>query len=941
MSHAAFPTSARDYPTLLDAPAGDTAAPAGDASAPAAERLPTIGREPFAEVVVNIPVRRPHEALQPVAPASAADDAPEEPSFQTFTYSIPGPLRGRLQPGHLVWVPFGARFVQGIVAALCAETEVRTKPIASLAREEPVLTRAQVALAAWIAYDSVASMAEALRLLLPPGLLQRAPDKLGVRSRRELLVELLVTPAAAEAALEEMARETPAARLLRWFVLQPDARIDAATLCVACGLEEQSALRQPLRKGWLLEEEGKIALGVPAERLAAVLDLARGLGSMRPVLQTIADAGGLIWRPDLYQRVETDLDTLRKLQEAGLVRLGEYVYFRDPLRGRNFGRTTALPLSSEQEVAWEALLRDGFARWDEAPPAESSPAAGSPAAGGRRDAHFLLYGVTGSGKTEVYLRAIAETLARGRQAIVLVPEIALAPQTVRRVAARFPGRVTVIHSEMSTGERYDVWRALRNDEFDVVVGPRSALFAPMPRLGLIVIDEEHESSYKQDSEAWGSFTIFYDARRVARRLAALSGSILLCGTATPSLEIYADAMQGRVQLLSLGRRIAGALGVDADAPAPPTATAGSETGADATPTPASAPAQSARRRYAMLPPVEVVDMRQELRVGNRSIFSRSLQSELFATLEAGEQAILFLNRRGSHTVVMCRDCGAVAECPRCQVPLVYHERERVLRCHHCGGREPVPTSCAACGKTRIKYFGSGTEQIELRIRELAPRARLLRWDADTTTAKGSHERILERFAAHEADVLVGTQMIAKGLDLPLVTLVGVVSADVGLHLPDFRAAERTFQLLTQVAGRAGRSERGGRVVVQTYTPNHYAIQAAAQHDYHRFYEHEIAFRREHEYPPVRRMARLVLWERNADRARDEAHRLAAEVHWTLEALGLQEASRVFGPVTPFFARVRDYHRWQILLSCDDPSAVLRQLQIPLGWRIDIDPVSVL
>jgi primosomal protein N' (replication factor Y) len=264
-----------------------------------------------------------------------------------------------------------------------------------------------------------------------------------------------------------------------------------------------------------------------------------------------------------------------------------------------------------------------------------------------------------------------------------------------------------------------------------------------------------------------------------------------------------------------------------------------------------------------------------------------------------------------------------------------------LRCHHCGGREDPPTTCPTCGKTRIKYFGSGTEQIEQRVREISPRARLLRWDADTTTAKGSHERLLERFADHEADVLVGTQMIAKGLDLPLVTLVGVVSADVGLHLPDFRAAERTFQLLTQVAGRAGRSSRGGRVVVQTYTPGHYAIQAAAQHDYHRFYEHEMAFRREHEYPPIRRMARLVLWERNSDRARLEAQRLAGELKWQLESMGLTQSSRIFGPVTPFFARVRDYYRWQILLSCTDPSAVVRQLQIPLGWRIDIDPVSVL
>jgi primosomal protein N' (replication factor Y) len=396
-------------------------------------------------------------------------------------------------------------------------------------------------------------------------------------------------------------------------------------------------------------------------------------------------------------------------------------------------------------------------------------------------------------------------------------------------------------------------------------------------------------------------------------------------------------------MISMGRRVTGATPalpgdvVPVRLPAEPAlARAG-----QSTEPPAPEPPASEHAHYGMLPPVEVVDMRQELRAGNRSIFSRSLQSELHATLDAGEQAILFLNRRGSHTVVMCRDCGYVAECPRCLVPLVYHERDGVLRCHHCGAREPVPATCAQCGKTRIKYFGSGTQQIEQRLQEISPRARLLRWDADTTSAKGSHERLLERFAAHEADVLVGTQMIAKGLDLPLVTLVGVVSADVGLHLPDFRAAERTFQLLTQVAGRAGRSSRGGRVVVQTYTPGHYAIQAAAQHDYHSFYEHEMRFRREQEYPPVRRMARLVLWEKSADRARDEAQRMASELRWLIGQMGLADASRIIGPAPPFFARVRDFHRWQMLLSCADPPSVLRQLQIPLGWRIDVDPVSVL
>jgi primosomal protein N' (replication factor Y) len=346
--------------------------------------------------------------------------------------------------------------------------------------------------------------------------------------------------------------------------------------------------------------------------------------------------------------------------------------------------------------------------------------------------------------------------------------------------------------------------------------------------------------------------------------------------------------------------------------------------------------------YAELPPVEVVDMRLELRAGNRSVLSRSLQAELHATLDAGEQAILFLNRRGSNTFVNCRDCGHVERCTRCDVPLTYHERADVLICHHCNRRTPIPLLCPACNSTRIRFFGSGTQRIEDVVAQMIPRARLLRWDADTTRAKGSHEEILQRFARHEADVLVGTQMIAKGLDLPLVTLVGVVAADVGLYLPDFRSGERSFQLLTQVAGRAGRGERGGRVVLQTYTPDHYVIQAAARHDYAAFYRRELAYRREHGYPPLRRMARLVYWDKKREKAQQMAESMAAGLQRRLRDLGLDgEQARLVGPAPAYFPRYRGNYRWQILLSTPDPAAVLRGLDIPFGWRVDVDPVSVL
>ncbi|MCB0071227.1 MAG: primosomal protein N', partial [Caldilineaceae bacterium] len=553
---------------------------------------------------------------------------------------------------------------------------------------------------------------------------------------------------------------------------------------------------------------------------------------------------------------------------------------------------------------------------------------------GIRHSEFLLHGVTGSGKTEIYLRAIDAALARNRQALVLVPEIALTPQTVARFAGRFPGRVTVIHSELSTGERYDVWRLVRQGEFDIVIGPRSALFAPLARLGLIIIDEEHESSYKQNAEEWGSFTVFYDARAVATQLAAITQSALIMGSATPSMESYYAMQQGRLTLLEMPNRVLGHREHVAQeqvevAPSP------------AASVPQDQPDHAQPTVYAELPPVEIVDMRQELRAGNRSIFSRSLSAELQTTLSAGEQAILFLNRRGTATFIMCRDCGAVSECPLCATPLTYHERAQTLICHHCNRRYPIPQTCPECDSKRIKFFGSGTQRVEEYVHQIVPQARVVRWDADSVARKGQHAAILREFVEQRADVMVGTQMIAKGLDLPMVTLVGVVAADVGLYLPDFRSSERTFQLLTQVAGRAGRSARGGRVVVQTYTPEHYAIQAAAQHDYAAFYARELLFREEHGYPPVQRMARLIFWHKNEAKAQAESERMALVLRRRAEGLLFRGDLDILGPAPAFFSRYRGYFRWQILLRAENPSALLAGLDIPFGWRIDIDPVSVL
>ncbi|HID85841.1 MAG TPA: primosomal protein N', partial [Anaerolineae bacterium] len=546
---------------------------------------------------------------------------------------------------------------------------------------------------------------------------------------------------------------------------------------------------------------------------------------------------------------------------------------------------------------------------------------------------FLLHGVTGSGKTELYLRALGEVLAQGRQAIVLVPEIALTPQTIRRFAARFPGRIAVAHSKLSLGERYDGWRRMRDGEVDVVIGSRSAVFAPMPRLGLIVVDEEHEWSYKQEKMPR------YHARDVALKYAELTGSVVILGSATPSVESYYRAQRGEYRLLRLPKRIMGhrrrieeqraryqvagiryqALGEGYE-----------------------------ETLYAEMPPVQVVDLRQELRAGNRSIFSRALQEAMTVALAAGEQVILFLNRRGAATFIMCRDCGHVLRCPRCEVPLTYHLAEDDLICHHCNLRTFVPKSCPNCWSGRIKFFGIGTQKVEQVTRQLFPQARIVRWDRDTTGGKLSHEEFLRQFIERRADVMIGTQMIAKGLDLPLVTLVGVVTADTALHLPDLRAGERTFQILTQVAGRAGRSILGGKVIIQTYTPEHYAIQAASRHDYEGFYQQELAFRREQGYPPFSLLVKLVYIHRDERRCQEEAEKLHRVLRNKIARLGLPGVDLI-GPAPCFFRRLRGQYRWQIIVralrqtqdTAQEPHPLLQDLALPLGWRVDVDPVSLL
>jgi primosomal protein N' (replication factor Y) len=504
---------------------------------------------------------------------------------------------------------------------------------------------------------------------------------------------------------------------------------------------------------------------------------------------------------------------------------------------------------------------------------------------------FLLHGVTASGKTEVYLALLDEVLARDGQALVLIPEIALTPQTVGRFAARFPGRLAVLHSALTDAERAAEWWRIRRGEADIVIGPRAAVFAPLPRLRLILVDEEESSSFKQERIPR------YHAPTVARWLAQRTQAVLVLGSATPSVATYSAALAGKERLLELPHRAQGQA----------------------------------------LPPVTIVDMRKEIAAEQHSPLSRELQEAIGGSLSRQEQSILFLNRRGLATFVLCRDCGAVRECAHCSVALVYHTSLNRLQCHYCGSSEPMPRRCPACGSRYIKSFGIGTERVEQEVRTLFPSARVLRLDRDTMKTVDAADLIFEQMASGAADILVGTQMVAKGLDLPAVTTVGVVNADTGLHFPDYRSSERTFSLLTQVAGRAGRGTRASKVLIQTYTPEHPAIRHARYHDYRGFYREELEVRRAYRFPPFAELIVATYSHRDEARAEREAKAVAEQTSATIALLKLGDLE-VLGPSPAFVYRLKDEFRFEVTLKGADLHRVADALPRGRGWSLDVDPM---
>ena len=866
------------------------------------------------------------------------------PTYMTFSYRVP-PGRS-VAAGEVVHVPFGQRTLQGVVVEGPTDLPGYPGDIRDLhppIEGAPRLDERQLALASWIADYYLSPPWEAHALMLPPGAGER-PHTLAVRGRAELpaalserqqqLYELLdetprdvaelraaTSSRGFDSALRALVRRGLAER--RYELARPRGRprvaevvrLDAAperALEFANSIEGRRASRRARALRALLDAGGpiafdelaKIAHGAPAVETLIEEGLLEADGHGAVSLALTSDAAVARIREltrtraqdaaaRMLERLAADPaaplpvsqlarefgagagEALSALRDAGLVAVDEVLERRDPLRSLHVIGRGPVELIGEQRQATLAI-RAAIERAD-----------GSP---------LLLYGVTGSGKTEVYLDALDHAVSLGRRGIVLVPEIALTPQTVGRFAERFPGRVGVLHSGLTLGEAYDEWHAAAEGAYDVVIGSRSAIFAPQPDLGLVVIDEAHEWTYKQTDPAPR-----YDARTVAERLAALSGATLVLGTATPDAERWHAAAEGRIMRLDLPRRLRAVRQPDGTTRVWPDE---------------------------QLPGVEIVDVR-----GTRSLFSGPLVEALGETLDHDEQALLFLNRRGFAGFLLCSQ-GHSPSCASCDVSLALHDPPGRLVCHQCNRSRPLPGRCPECGSP-LRPTRAGTQAVEREVRRLFPTARVVRWDRDSARRREDHEAILGQLVRHEADVLVGTQMVAKGLDLPLVTLVGVVLADHGLRAGDFRARERTFQLLEQVAGRAGRAERDGRVIIQTLVPDDRAIEAVAAHDVDGFFEDELPWRAEFGYPPFQRLVRLVFGHTSGDYAVEEAHRMQQELRRI--ASGLPGVD-VLGPSPPQVARRRGRYRWALLVRAPDPTELLRAVDFPPGWVVDIDPV---
>ncbi|CAH0417681.1 primosomal protein N' [Periweissella ghanensis] len=765
--------------------------------------------------------------------ANVIVDVPAMQTNQPYSYLIPAPLTQTVALGMRVAVPFGRgnRLIQGFVVGFSEldpqdEAVTKLKMINAVLDLKPVLNQELISLSGWLAHQAYAFQITVLQAMLPS--MFRAKYKKYLRPIDEINDPVVQQLFGGRDLIEYDETQFTPEQVSKLTKLQREGSLE-----FYYEVNNQAKAKTKLGIKTLLDfeqlEEARSGLTKAAHKQSVLLSLLQTLAPEQVVAkdQVVAE----------YELSDAVITTGAK--KGWLAKVPMEVY-RDPMAHHTIKPSQALTLQPHQQAALTAI---------------------NDAAGQAQT--FLLEGVTGSGKTEVYLQAMQHTLAQGRTALMLVPEIALTPQMMVRVRSRFGSQVAVLHSGLSVGERYDEWRRIENGEARVVVGARSAVFAPLDNIGLIIMDEEHETTYKQEENPR------YHARDVAMWRSQYYQAPLVLGSATPSLESRARAQKGVYQLLMMPERI----------------------------------------NQQIMPTVQIVDMREEIKKGPESTFSEELLVALKERLARGEQSVLMLNRRGFSSFMMCRDCGYVLQCPNCDIGLTLHMDTHSMKCHYCGHEEGIPKMCPNCQSTAIRYYGTGTQKVEQELHELLPEARILRMDLDTTRKKGAHENMLTAFGAHQADILLGTQMIAKGLDFPLVTLVGVLNADTALGLPDFHAAERTFQLLTQVAGRAGRADLPGEVYVQTYNPDHYAIQLAKAHDYEHFYQQEMQLRHLAKYPPY--FFTIKLQGSDLDE-RTAAQNMSQIGRWLKKRL---PADTIFlGPTPRSIARINQRYYYQIVIK---------------------------
>ncbi|MBP3400558.1 MAG: primosomal protein N' [Selenomonadales bacterium] len=779
-----------------------------------------------------------------------------------FTYRVPSKF-SHVNIGWRVLVPFGGRMVEGFVVECHDEStaarDIELKDIADVLDEEAWFSRDMMAMAKWVSEYYLCTLAEAMRLFIP--------GKGGVRisyqyqSKECENITLTENEEAVYRCLNEHGTQSITA-LKKTFPEWNMESILSRLIKKDC-IEKHFCTQKKMKEKWETVYELITNEQIPTIRMTE---------KRRAVLSTLKDRKAL--RASELNQFGITKDVLDRLVQLGLVSIHRERISRDSFRDVA-SNMNAICLNEDQILAMkrikEALMQDAY-----------KP--------------FLLYGITGSGKTEIYIESAQHARARGKQVIVLVPEIALTSQIVSRFRTYFGNDVVVIHSKLSLAERGDALWRLRTGAAGIVIGARSALFSTMPDLGLIILDEEHDSSYKQDEAP------HYHAKDTALAFGEITNSVVILGSATPSIESFYLAQEGVYELLSLPKR----------------------------------------KNGSVLPSIELVDMRKELRRGKKNVISQRLHGLLTDTLQKQQQAILLLNRRGYATFINCRSCGHVMMCPQCSASLVYHASGK-LQCHYCEKIVSVPSVCPNCESRYIRYFGSGTQKLQEEMRTSFPTARIARLDRDTTAGKMSYHQILEDFAAHKQDILLGTQMVAKGHDIAGVTAVGVITADSMLNIPDFRSAERTFALLTQTAGRAGRGNEKGNVVIQTYTPEHYAIQAGAKQDYEAFYKEETAYRKEAFYPPYCRLIKLTF----LDTIKEKAVARATDVVDELEKrLAEPKGTEILGPFGAAVEKIREYYRINILIKTTDPQAVkdtLRTMNLHHtdNLILDIDPTNTM